>query len=138
MCNINQCEDFEFNDESSLLNHIENELLAIANFCRSYKFYIKFDTHLSIATSIIPEILQFGPIADCLDVVFDFEFNIAWATEISFDVVVNWLTWCRDFDMINVNNKAKNMNVKHLKIEISNYITNVSEMINGLKKVNIS
>ena len=67
-CDINSSYDSDFNDHSTLLAHIGNELLPICSACRSYKFVINFYSDYSSATKIIEKFfnsVQSIPVEKC-------------------------------------------------------------------------
>ena len=130
----------DFTDNSMLLTHIEKELLPIANACRSYKFNIDFFSYHSAseAANTIASILQFGPIAGCSNVSFNLILYKNFPTVLPVDAISNWLNRSRTYDAISANGQAIKERILEIKFDEYIPIHNVSETLNGLKKVNFN
>ena len=130
----------DFSDNSLLLTHIEKELLPIANACRTYtyKFKIAFDVDYSVATNMIAKVLQFGPISGCFDVSLNLFPYKNFATVLPVDAISNWLNRSRTYGAISANRQAIEERILEIKFNESIPIHNVSETLNGLKKVNFN
>ena len=135
--------------DSSILEHIGNELLPIVNTCRIFKFQLIFlsdsdyyysdffyNTAYSAATSVITKIFQFEQIDGCSHVFLDLILGEEQPTELPVDVVANWLDRTVNSDAM-ITATEKETKERILEIDFADYVPNVSEMLNCLKTVSL-
>lgn len=131
-CAVKSNNDSDFNDDSTLLKHIGNEILPITNACRSYTFTIKLLSYPS-ATNVSAKILQFGPIDGCSNVFFNLYQGRS--TELPINIIADWLNFNRNYNANTVDKNGIATQERFLEIAIIGSISNLSEMVNDLKKV---
>ena len=132
-CAVKSNNDSDFNDDSTLLKHIGNEILPIANDCRSYTFTIKLLLSYPSATNVSAKILQFGPIDGCSNVFFNL--YQGGSTELPINIIADWLNFNRNYNANTVDKNGIATQERFLEIAIIGSISNLSEMVNDLKKV---
>lgn len=128
---------YYFNDHQTLLNHIGNELLPTSASCHSYNFKIYLYSDHSSTVNIIGKILQYDPISDCSQVLFDLRLGANSPVELlPINVISNWLIRSHNYDAINANVKKQEELFLEIRIYYRLPSDSFSAMLNCLKKVN--
>lgn len=85
------------------------------------------------ATNVSAKILQFGPIDGCSNVFFNLYQGKS--TELPINIIADWLHFNRNYNANTVNANGIATEERFLEIAIIGSISNLSEMVNDLKKV---
>lgn len=129
-CKIDQNDGHAFRNHSQLLNHVQNDLLAICDSSRGYAFVIDLHSDTNAGANVMDQILEMHPIGRCSNLeikIIEFYGRSEHQIQLPIELISNWLH--RKLDGINEKSKER-----FLRISSEN-IQNIREMCNHLKTV---
>ena len=139
-CSIDEeYELLRFRSYSTLLAHIEEEILPVCGTCRSYNFNVWFHSNIAAvmhsSANFIAEILQLKQIVRCTDISFEFDFLPAgcYLTILPVDAIANWLI-CAGIDDIDATCQNSEQRTLQIRTVDEVRISDVLELLECLKK----
>ena len=126
--NIDQADQNDFREHSSVIIYLRYSLLPICNSSRRYVFSIWFESDRNYTTEVISSILQISQVQNCSNVYFNIWME---PTRLPVEDISNWLVPKSD-DGVEI---CGNMGERSFRI-YSFVVTNTQEIWDHLKEVN--